>query len=42
MTVLQSYTWGLDLAGLNGQVNSLEGAGGIAGLLSIYDAGVHV
>jgi len=27
--VVRKYTWGLDLAGLNGSVNSLEGAGGI-------------
>jgi RHS repeat-associated protein len=35
--VVRSYTWGLDLAGLNGQVNSLEMAGGIGGLLAAYD-----
>jgi RHS repeat-associated protein len=36
--VLRKYTWGLDLAGLSGQVNSLESAGGIGGLLAVYDA----
>jgi RHS repeat-associated protein len=36
--VVRKYTWGLDLAGLNGQINSLESAGGIGGLLGIYDA----
>jgi RHS repeat-associated protein len=35
--VVRKYTWGLDLAGLNGQVNSLESAGGIGGLLAAYD-----
>ncbi len=34
MTLLRVYTWGLDLTG------SLTGAGGIGGLLQIYDAGV--
>jgi RHS repeat-associated protein len=34
--VVRSYTWGLDLAGLNGQVNSLESAGGIGGLLAVH------
>ena len=29
--------WGLDLAGRNGLVNSLEGAGAIGGLLAVYD-----
>jgi len=29
------YTWGLDLAGQGGAVNSLEGAGGIGGLLAV-------
>jgi RHS repeat-associated protein len=33
--VLRKYTWGLDLAGQNGVVNSLEGAGGIGGLLAV-------
>jgi RHS repeat-associated protein len=33
--VVRKYTWGLDLAGLNGQVNSLEGAGTIGGLLAV-------
>ncbi len=37
-TVLRKHTWGLDLAGLNGSVNSLEGAGTIGGLLSVADA----
>jgi RHS repeat-associated protein len=36
--VVRKYTWGLDLAGLNGQINSLESAGGIGGLVGIYDA----
>ncbi len=36
--LLRSYTWGLDLAGQNGQVNSLESAGGIGGLLAVSDA----
>jgi RHS repeat-associated protein len=35
--VTRKYTWGLDLAGLNGQVNSLEAAGGIGGLLAAED-----
>ncbi|MBK9118422.1 MAG: RHS repeat-associated core domain-containing protein [Phycisphaerales bacterium] len=37
--VLRSFTWGLDLAGLNGAVNSLESAGTIGGLLAVrqYD-----
>lgn len=35
--VLKRYTWGLDLAGQAGSVNSIEGAGGIGGLLSVYD-----
>ncbi len=35
---LRRYTWGLDLAGQNGSVNSLEGAGGIGGLLGLLDA----
>jgi RHS repeat-associated protein len=34
---VRKYTWGLDLAGQSGQVNSLEGAGGIGGLLAVYD-----
>ncbi len=33
----RSYTWGLDLAGQQGSVNSLEAAGGIGGLLAISD-----
>ncbi len=36
--VVRKYTWGLDLAGQNGQVNSLESAGAISGLLAAYDA----
>jgi len=35
--VLRKYTWGLDVAGQNGQLNSLESAGGIGGLLAVYD-----
>jgi len=35
--VLRKYTWGLDVAGQNGQFNSLESAGGIGGLLAVYD-----
>jgi len=35
--VLRKYTWGLDLAGQGRQVNSLESAGGIGGLLAVYD-----
>lgn len=31
-----TYTWGLDLAGQAGQVNSLEGAGTIGGLLAAH------
>lgn len=38
-TILRKYTWGLDLAGLNGQVNSLEGAGAIGGLLAVQVVG---
>jgi YD repeat-containing protein len=30
--VVRKYTWGLDLAGLSGSINSLESAGGIAGV----------
>jgi RHS repeat-associated protein len=36
--ILRQYTWGLDLAGLNGQVNSLQHAGAIGGLIGIKDA----
>ncbi|MBK8915066.1 MAG: hypothetical protein IPM64_10790 [Phycisphaerales bacterium] len=38
-TVLRQYTWGLDLSGQNGSstVGGLHGAGGIGGLLSVYD-----
>jgi RHS repeat-associated protein len=35
--VLRKYTWGLDLAGLNGAVNSRTAAGGIGGLVGIED-----
>ena len=35
--VVRKYAWGLDLAGQNGSINSLEGAGGIGGLLAAYD-----
>jgi RHS repeat-associated protein len=35
---VRKYTWGLDLAGQSGQVNSLEGAGGIGGLLAVWDS----
>ncbi|MBK9119046.1 MAG: RHS repeat-associated core domain-containing protein [Phycisphaerales bacterium] len=35
--VLRSFTWGLDLAGLNGAVNSLEQAGTIGGLLAVRE-----
>ena len=38
--VVRSYTWGLDLAGQAGLVNSLEDAGGIGGLLAVQDAGL--
>ena len=31
------YTWGLDLAGQSGSINSLESAGGIGGLLAVHD-----
>jgi len=34
-TILRKYSWGLDLAGQAGQVNSLEGAGTIGGLLAM-------
>ncbi|MGD8454626.1 MAG: RHS repeat-associated core domain-containing protein [Phycisphaerae bacterium] len=33
--VIRKYTWGLDLAGQHGGVNSLESAGGIGGLLAM-------
>jgi len=36
--VLRKTTWGLDVAGQNGQLNSLESAGGIGGLLAVHDA----
>ncbi|MBK8915192.1 MAG: RHS repeat-associated core domain-containing protein [Phycisphaerales bacterium] len=38
-TVLRQYTWGLDLSGQSGNstVGGLHGAGGIGGLLSVYD-----
>ncbi|TWT45273.1 tRNA(Glu)-specific nuclease WapA precursor [Phycisphaerae bacterium RAS1] len=35
--IIRKYTWGLDLAGLNGAVNDRESAGGIGGLLAVYD-----
>ena len=38
--VVRMQTWGLDLAGLNGQLNSLESAGGIGGLLAVDQAEV--
>ena len=37
--ILRKYTWGLDLAGRQGgAVNSLEGSGGIGGLLAVWQA----
>ncbi len=36
--VVRKYTWGLDLAGQTGNVNSVESAGGIGGLLAVSDA----
>ncbi|MGD8454628.1 MAG: RHS repeat-associated core domain-containing protein [Phycisphaerae bacterium] len=33
--VIRKYTWGLDLAGQHGSLNSLESAGGIGGLLAM-------
>jgi len=36
--IARQYTWGLDLAGLSGAVNSLEGAGTIGGLLAVAQA----
>jgi RHS repeat-associated protein len=35
---VRKYTWGLDLAGQSGQVNSLDDAGGIGGLLAVWDS----
>ena len=35
---VRKYTWGLDLAGQNGSLNSLQGAGGIGGVLAVHDA----
>lgn len=40
--VVRKYTWGLDLAGQNGQVNSLESAGAISGLLAAYDPAANL
>ncbi|MFN0138001.1 MAG: RHS repeat-associated core domain-containing protein [Phycisphaerae bacterium] len=37
IAVRRKQAWGLDLAGQHGGGNSLESAGGIGGLLSIYD-----
>jgi RHS repeat-associated protein len=37
VAVLRKHTWGLDLAGQNGSVNSIGAAGGIGGLLATYD-----
>ena len=39
-SVVRKYTWGLDLAGQHGSVNSLESAGGIGGLLAVAQAQV--
>jgi|GEM_PF-4340029 len=39
--IVRKYTWGLDLAGQNGQINSLESAGAISGLLAAYDPAVN-
>lgn len=36
-TVRRHYTWGLDLTGQAGSINSLETAGGIGGLLATHD-----
>ncbi|MGE0481748.1 MAG: RHS repeat-associated core domain-containing protein [Phycisphaerae bacterium] len=35
--ILRQYTWGLDLAGMNGSINDRTSAGGIGGLLGMYD-----
>jgi hypothetical protein len=35
--IVRKYAWGLDLAGLNGSINSLEAAGGIGGLVAVQD-----
>lgn len=35
--VLKRYVWGLDLAGQSGALNSLDRAGGVGGLLGVYD-----
>ncbi|TWT45266.1 tRNA3(Ser)-specific nuclease WapA precursor [Phycisphaerae bacterium RAS1] len=35
--IIRKYTWGLDLAGLGGAVNDRVSAGGIGGLLAVYD-----
>jgi RHS repeat-associated protein len=37
--VVRRYIWGLDWAGLNGQLNSLEAAGGVGGLLAMQAPG---
>ncbi|MDX2199614.1 MAG: RHS repeat-associated core domain-containing protein [Phycisphaerae bacterium] len=34
---IRKYTWGLDLAGLNGTANDRTSAGGIGGLLAVVD-----
>jgi RHS repeat-associated protein len=39
--VVRKYTWGLDLAGLNGAVNGRRSAGGIGGLLAGWDGGTY-
>ena len=37
VTILRKYTWGLDLAGQAGSINSIDSAGGIGGLLATED-----
>ncbi|MGE0481618.1 MAG: hypothetical protein AB7Q17_14215, partial [Phycisphaerae bacterium] len=39
--VVRQYTWGLDLAGLNGSINDRTSAGGIGGLLAVHDETVE-